>query len=135
MFRWLTVFGVLCLSLLLVGEGVTGEKKKKRKKGVSGAVVSFEPIKDKDAYTLVVKSPQKKNKKTGDVTEAKEHRFEVAKGVKVEKAGRKKQPAEPATIEDIKAGVNVTVFASQDTDGKVERIVIQTRRKKKDKTD
>src|SRR4051812_785594 len=135
MFRWLAVFGVLCLSLLLVGEGVTGEKKKKRKKGVSGAVVSFEPIKDKDAYTLVVKSPKKKKKRGGDATEAKGHGLGVARGVKVEKAGRKRRPAEPATIEDIKAGVNVTVFASQDTDGKVERIVIQTRRKKKDKTD
>jgi uncharacterized protein YhaN len=136
MFRWLAVFGVLCLSLLLVSDGVSGEKKKKKKKGISGAVVSLTAAKDKDdkaipdTYTLVVKTPEKKNKKTGDITKSREHTFEVAKTVKVEKARKKKEPAEPGTIEDIKVGVNVTVFVSQDSPGKVERILVKGRKKK-----
>jgi hypothetical protein len=139
MFRWLAVPIVFALCLVLASDGVSGEKKKKKKQaGLSGAVVSIEPARDKDkqeikdTYTLVLKTPEKKNKKTGAVTrEAKEHKIEVTRGTKVEKAAKKKQPAEPATVADIQPGQNVTVFLAKDREGVAERILIAAKKKKK----
>jgi hypothetical protein len=141
MLRWLTVPFVFALCLLLVNEGLSGEKKKKKKKagGISGTVVSVEPVKDKDgkevkdAWTLTFKVPGKKNKKTGAVVrEAQDVKVALSAGTKIEKAARKKkQPAEPATVADLQPGQTVGITVNPQKTDEVEKVSIQARKKKK----
>lgn len=124
MVRWIMVPFVLALCLMLISEGTSGEKKKVT---ITGAVVKVEAAKDvKDAGTLTVKTPEKK-KKDVVVAEAKEHKIEVTKEMKIEKAGEKKGDAPTAaTFADLQKDQNVSVFQ---VDGKTERILILFKKK------
>ena len=117
---------VVMLSLLLISEGTGGEKKKK-KVTISGVVVNVEPAKDsKDSGTITVKTPEKK-KKDVVVAEAKEHKIEVTKDTKIEKAGaKKKDPTTPAVFADLAKEQNVTVVQE---DGKTVSVLILYKKK------
>ena len=124
MVRCLMVAFVCMLSLILVSGGTSADKKKKT---ITGAVISVEPAKDsKDAGTITVKTPEKK-KKDVVIAEAKEYKIEVTKDTKIGKAGpKKKDPTTPATFADIEKGQNVSVT---EVDGKTERVLILYKKK------
>ncbi len=121
MIRWKMVPFTFALCLFLVAEG-TGQDKKKKGVTITGAVTAVEATKDsKDSGTITVKTPEKK-KKDVVVAEAKEHKIEVTKDTKIEKAAAKaKDPTTPATFADLSKDQNVTVTH---TEGKAEKIVI-----------
>ena len=118
MIRWMMVPFTFVLCLFLVAEGTSQDKKKVT---ITGAVISVDAAKDKekDKDMITVKTPEKK-KKDVVIAEAKEHKIEVTKDTKIEKAGeKKKDPPTAATFADLQKEQNVTVTH---TDGKAEKI-------------
>jgi hypothetical protein len=124
MVRWMMVPFTFVLCLFLVTEGTSGDKKKVT---IAGAVIAVEAAKDsKDTGTITVKTPEKK-KKDVVVAEAKEHKIEVTKDTKIEKAAeKKKDPPTAGTFADLQKDQAVTVTH---TDGKAEKIVIAFKKK------
>ena len=124
MIRWMMVPFTFVLCLFLVAEGTSQDKKKVT---ITGAVITVEATKDsKDTGTITVKTPEKK-KKDVVVAEAKEHKIEVTKDTKIEKAGeKKKDPPTAAIFADLQKEQNVTVTH---TDGKAEKILILYKKK------
>ena len=127
MVRWMMVPFAFVLCLFLVAEG-TGQDKKKKATAITGVVTGVTADeKDKGAGTITVKTPEKK-KKDVVVAEAKEHKFEVTKDTKIEKAAEKaKDPGTPATFADLAKDQSVTVTAEG---GKASLVVINAKKKK-----
>ena len=126
MIRWMMVPFTFALCLFLVTEGTSGDKKKVTITGAVIAVETAKDSKDKDAGTITVKTPEMK-KKNVVVAEAKEHKIEVTKDTKIEKAAeKKKDPPTAGTFADIQKDQTVTVTH---TDGKAEKIVIAFKKK------
>ncbi|MSQ97268.1 MAG: hypothetical protein EXR98_22315 [Gemmataceae bacterium] len=126
MIRWMMVPFTFVLCLFLVAEG-TSQDKKKKATTITGALTAVEAAKDsKDTGTITVKTPEKK-KKDVVIAEAKEHKIEVTKDTKIEKAGeKKKDPPVAATFADLQKELNVAV---SHIDGKAERILILPKKK------
>jgi UDP-N-acetylglucosamine enolpyruvyl transferase len=130
MVRFLTALLVLGLCTWLVADSNGGEKKKKKRHGITGTVLSVEAAKDsKDEGALTIKTLPHKNKKTGVTIEGKEVKITINKDTKIEKAGKKKEPPTPAAFADLMADQLVTVWL-REGEGKVaERVLIRHKKK------
>ena len=129
MVRLLLVPVILVASFLLVAN-TDGQDKKKKGTNVTGAVVSVDADKDsKDAGSITVKTPEKKDKDKKTVADAKEHKFTVSKDTKIVKAATEKgKDATPASFGDLAKDQIITVTHSE---GKAEKISIAAPKKKK----
>jgi hypothetical protein len=127
MVRLLTVAFLFALSLVLVSEGTSQDKKKKTGGAtITGTVTAVEADKD-GGGTVTVKTAEKK-KKDVVVAEAKEYKIKATKDTKIEKAGEKGKDGTPAVFADIQKDQTVTVTHENNNASK---IVIAAAKKKK----
>ncbi|MBI2804410.1 MAG: hypothetical protein HYX68_05425 [Planctomycetes bacterium] len=131
--RLLMIPFVFVVCLFLVAEGA-GQDKKKKKKGlpvVVGKLTNIEAGKDAGTGTITVTTAAKK-KKDVVIAEAKEHKFEVTKETKIQKAsGKKKEAPADAAFSDLEKGQTLAVTHDA---GKATKVVILPGKKKKKKT-